>query len=368
MIGESAATIAILESASTDATALEIATEHWSSWLLLCLSGCVGGILYSQKSKLEGVRERRGVLIDFLFGIAGAHLVFLLMPAKFEISDRHDLVRYVALAILGGYGAGPLLDHALPETLRRLRKNRRQVEKLEGRFEESQEADRVKERASAEALDLVEKHLDRGLLSSPVDQDKLDNTVSEAASHTKVTVFQRARAERLRAEEALRQADNQEGKEDIIEENREALKRTIGIFDALIKDDREERYHRSRGQLGFALKSLGGSNLRQGIRAFDAAIRLRDRNELDGSRSRHGFLLYELSRAICRIQSDDSYQAQQASGQGVRRMILRDLADSSRAERIRDLIAGSDARSGLRDIHAWMKLNDVEPEDLLGLD
>lgn len=71
------------------------------------------------------------------------------------------------------------------------------------------------------------------------------------------------------------------------------MERTIAVFEALVANDPEHRFHRHFAQLGYALKDKQAPDLESAIEHLTEAIDIR------GER---GFPGYEFNRAECRLR------------------------------------------------------------------
>jgi hypothetical protein len=117
-----------------------------------------------------------------------------------------------------------------------------------------------------------------------VPQEELDQAIKAASRETKAGIFYEAA--RLRRE--------------TWQHDKQRMERTIRIFRALCRDDKDKVYHASHGQLGFALKDKEfptQADYLEAEKELTAAIEIRDR--VDGGRI---WPYYEFNRAICRIK------------------------------------------------------------------
>ena len=245
-------------------------------WLIVGGAGMFGGFLFGIKDKKLTLPHRSsryiiepGFIGDCLFGLAGGFLVFILLPGNFEfdLAQSEEIIKIVAVAVVGGYGGRALVEKVLAQ----------QFYELESNIEEL----RQENRQGARAIALVRQHLDEDNDTPLVPDEELKQVISQASSEAKVEVFNMARSFRMSH----------------YEKRPEYLVRTIPIFQALIEDDRDDEFHRNHGQLGFVYKDqqphpqwkLAESELSR-------AIQIRDKQNAGG------FLMYELNRAICNIK------------------------------------------------------------------
>jgi hypothetical protein len=188
-----------------------------------------------------------------------------------------------------------------------------------------------------QALGLVER-----LLNAPVDSDgpqqplPTEEELREAMEGSNPDVLRVifARAHDLRA--TTWKAD------------KSRMARTIPVFRVLIALDPEERFHRPRGELGFALKDMEVPQWREAESLLDSAIRIRDR---DGDDS---FRIYEFNRALCRIVRDSETKTGVNPDGSLRQKIIDDLRIAAEEPWLRAKIENDDAISG------WRERNSVD--------
>jgi hypothetical protein len=158
--------------------------------------------------------------------------------------------------------------------------------------------------ADAAAVALVERQLNGQ--GTPTLQE-LTDALEKASVFARMQVYQRAEGQR---------SANWRG--DSAAES-EPHRRTIPVFRALAAVDRERKYHRNYGSLGFALKDADPPDPLGAVDALTSAIGIR------GLAARAGFALYEWNRAVCRIRSDAQFQLDQPSSAEARDQIEADL-------------------------------------------
>ncbi len=268
-------------------------------WLSISLAGAFGGMLYTfREGRLVKPHQdpdqpdhyNLGWISDFLYGVAGAYVVFLLVPTDIgnagvtdPLGDSVsvlDQIRFVALALVGGYGGRSLVDRALAS-----------LEKKIDQVQQATEKAAIEKETDARALEMVQRHLDDEEEAQPLDQ--LKSKISASTHGVRFEIFKQARATRTATWKSKPLL----------------MARTIPVFKALIDNDAGERFHRNHAQLGYALKDRGGTdssdNDWQGAHTqLDIAIRLRDEKAIDLRRSdgSPAFLMYEFNRAICAIK------------------------------------------------------------------
>jgi len=267
------------------------------AWFFITFAGAFGGMLYTFRDggleiphKVEGqYRYNLGWISDCLYGVAGAYVVFLLVPMNIGGQSNFDplsglmidQIKFFALALVGGYGGRSLVDRAFAN-----------MEKKIDQVQQATEKAAAEKETDALALELVQHHLDDDEEEAqPLDQ--LKNKISAASRRVRFDIFIQARAIRTST----------------WKNNPSLMARTIPIFEALIENDAGVKYHRNHAQLGYALKDRGGLNSShndwQGAyEQLDKAIRLRDEEgtTLRRSDGSPAFLMYEFNRAICAIK------------------------------------------------------------------
>jgi hypothetical protein len=129
------------------------------------------------------------------------------------------------------------------------------------------------------ALTLVNRQLDSLKGGQRPTQGELDQAVTAAPDSTRLQIFDQA--------EHVRNV-NMNGDKGLM-----AL--TIPVFYALIAADTDNKYYRSHGSLGWALKDKLPQEWREAKAELTKAIAIRDRLNITGWR------LYEANRAVCNI-------------------------------------------------------------------
>lgn len=131
----------------------------------------------------------------------------------------------------------------------------------------------------AHALALAERQMNPGGDTPSPTPQELSDGIRKASQPVKIQIFAKANTMR---------ADNWRT-------NKAKMELTIPIFRALITSDGERRYHRNHGQLGYALKDQQTPDWGSAEAELAEAITIRD------GAGETGFRLYELNRALCRI-------------------------------------------------------------------
>jgi hypothetical protein len=192
------------------------------------------------------------------------------------------------------------------------------------RFEEAQEE---QTQIDAKAINLAHQYLTDADVNK-ISLDELKDAIEKASSPVKVQLFYQA--QKLRADSWERQ------------DTKPRMERTIPIFQALSKSDRERRFHANFGQLGFALKDKRQPDYAAAEAALTTAIDMR------GPADENGVEIYEFNRAICRIKQDKEYNENKPSTPERRKLIMDDIK-VARASYL-------DPNDN-RDIKKWLSLN-----------
>lgn len=316
--------------------------------LVVTLFGAFGGLLYAMKEKKLELPDfdannkriyKLGWISDCLAGIAGAYVVFLIVPGNFKPDEPFEMIKILGLAIVGGYGGQPLMDKVLGDLLKRVEAK---VEKVEERVTKNRELieedqEKVKQievdakkqaKIVADTLALLECYLDEDL-----------NTKNEAIAISELIKQVSSRDRRLIFVEAkkVREINSRP-------ENRKPfmVQRTIPVFEALVEADEKDSYrHRYYAQIGYALKDLAQigyalKDLKEGeepnwSKAVEALTRaINNRGSLNEDKN-GSFWVYEFNRAFCRINLDPNFDKGEASP-GVKKEIWEDLKAATKSE------------------------------------
>lgn len=190
----------------------------------------------------------------------------------------------------------------------------------------------------AAALNLASRQLNPSPDLPEVTQDALDMAVAAASRPVKVQLFNQAWQVR---------ADNWR---DV--NNKPKMERSISVFRALIHNDVENRYHTNHGQLGFALKDKAQPEWAEAEKELTTAIEIR------GAWKKHGWLLYELNRAFCRIMLDPAFGQDQRSDPDLRKLILQDLRAAAQVDDLREILRTDPV------FRKWISLNAISEKEL----
>ena len=265
-------------------------------FIIITLAGAFGGLLYTFRDSGLELPHRNpnkahiinlGWIADCAYGIAGAYVVFLILPTElntgsslsgdlFSTCSILTLIRLLALALVGGYGGRSIVDRALANIAKKAEEAEKSAQETKEKINQIQELD-------TKARELVSHHLDKK--EAPLDVQSLKDAIKVASRAARFEIFKEARIVR---------SENWKGDVPLME-------RTIPIFEALIDNEAGEKYHRNHAQLGYALKDQGGQDesKKDWARAhqeLSKAIELRDREGVSG------YLMYEFNRALCSIK------------------------------------------------------------------
>lgn len=247
--------------------------------LVVSLSGALGGLIYCalRDDRLYRLRFERdsvdlGLLLDLLVGMAGAYVVFLVLPEDLlgeqlkatlkgnpEVAPSPlDGIKFAAIALAGGYGGRTLIDQILGEFVKEIQVLQTRVNTLD---------------SSNSLTSLVNTQLGRGLPDD--EQAALKNDLKATDEEQRKKIY-------ARAIEATR--------------NKATVGNTILIFEALIEV--EPSNHRYYGGLGYAYKDKTTPDWQSAETNFKKAIQLRGTGEFYKE-----FLGYEVNLVICTIKS-----------------------------------------------------------------
>ena len=258
--------------------------EQKHLWLI-CLSGMFGGLLYGIRDKKLVIPHRKseniyepGVVTDVLFGVAGGLVIFLILPGNITPEkDTISLIKFIGVALIGGYGGRALVEKVLTQQIKDLQAS---VDDL-----------KVQNKEDAAAMALINKHFDDDRDTPAVPHDKIKAAIAKASHSLQVYAFDQARNFRRKA---LRNVRKKHGPNHV--------DRVVPVFLALIDCDEKNVYHRNHGQLAFALKDQEAADWAKAKEELNIAMEIRDRNKVGG------FYVYEFNRALCRIKTADKLE------------------------------------------------------------
>lgn len=338
-------------------------TEAFQLWFAVSLAGMFGGFLF-------GIRDRRlvlpklnsdgtfnpGWIADCLYGVAGAWVIFLIIPGTFAFSSGWEIIKVLATAAVGGIGSRAIISQALNETVKKqledkIEAGNETVKKLEESVQKSIEEGKTQQETDAKALALVSRHLDKTTSTSDVKIPELKEAIIAASPSVKVQIFYMAHDLRSETWDA----------------NKSLMERTIPVFEALIESDKDNLFHRNHGQLGYALKDKTHPEYARASAVLTKAIELR------GKRAKpepDRFKLYELNRAICNILLDQDFANGSPAMDILKQSIQSDLQAAMQEIKTSNAIKASIQDADKPEevmknpIGKWMKINGVEVEGL----
>lgn len=295
--------------------------EQISDWLTKILVG-VG---------LTQLGEVRSTL-DSLAGFFGPPLGGAPAGGPFAVVVA---VTFLTCGFLVGYLWSRLyLATAFSRADRQARTALRSVTHVVSQMQERMSDQEEQARVDAEALSLVQRWLEPEWGEPAVSREEVEEHLRRASPSVKVHSFYQA--QKLRT--------------DTWRDDKERMERTVPIFEALAESN-EDRFHRDFAQLGYALKDQPEPDYRAALEALDRAIDIR------GTWKENGWLMYELNRAICRIQLDEDFRRGRPSSPETAELILSDLEAAAHSSFVRDAMEDSPAKE-------WMEINEVRMEDL----
>ncbi|TKJ34599.1 MAG: hypothetical protein CEE38_17140 [Planctomycetes bacterium B3_Pla] len=289
-------------------------SEGATIFMMITVAGAFGGLLYTARDSGLEVPHRDpdknhvinlGWVADCCYGIAGAYVVFLILPTELTIAGTPSksllssgsvlgLVKLLAMALVGGYGGRSLVDRALANIAKDAEEAKKSAEEAKKSAEEAKKKVVQIEVFDTKAIKLVNRHLDKSEKVKNVKE--LKEAVKVASRAARFEIFKETREVRTANWDWKKNKDVS------------LMERTIPIFEALIDNNAREQFHRNHGQLGYALKDQGGKDetkkdWERAYREISKAINLRDREE------EKGFLMYEFNRAMCGIKIGKTFDS-----------------------------------------------------------
>lgn len=196
----------------------------------------------------------------------------------------------------------------------------------------------VDERAknNSEAINIVKKVLYSLPGEPPINQSEINEKIRKASEGVKAQIFFDASDVRYK---------NWSNKE-----TKPIMERTIPIFRALIACDTANKYHKSHGYLGFALKDKLKPDWAEAFNELTKAIEIRGPWTLGADSFG---LYYEFNRAVCRIHLDEGYNNEKPSTSEAKELILKDISYANQESHISKIMQEEES------IKKWMKLNNI---------
>ena len=190
----------------------------------------------------------------------------------------------------------------------------------------------------AAALNLTYRQLNPATDLPKVTQEELDNAIALASPPVKIQVFNQAW--QLRSESWRDQ------------NTKPKLELTIPVFRALICSDTQNEYHRNHAELGYALKDKLQPDWAAAEQELTTAIKIR------GPWKEHGWVLYEMNRAECRIMLDPDFAQNRPSDPTRKEQIVDDLRAAFKVPDLRTILRRTDV------FNKWTDLNKVTDKEL----
>jgi hypothetical protein len=192
----------------------------------------------------------------------------------------------------------------------------------------------------AKALALAVRQMDPSPDSTTPTQQELNDAIKEASQNIKTQLFYQAQ---------MTVAENWAG-----EPSKKAkMEKTIPIFCALIACDSDDAYHRNHLELAYVLTYQRKPDLTAAESELTNAIQIR------GPKPGTVWVGYEMNRALCRIEMDDSFKEKRKSSSESRKRIVEDIEVG--------LTSPTHAREFIshhQPIEEWLSLNDIKLEEL----
>ena len=189
--------------------------------------------------------------------------------------------------------------------------------------------------ADAKAYSLVTRQLERREDEQPVPEDELRSAIHLASSSEKARIF----------EQATQASKDTEASDYYDIKNPGA----IAIFQALINEDSQARYHRNHAELGYALDRKRPPDLVGSVAAISEAIKRRDQLR------KKGWRYYEFRRARNLIRQDANYAARKQSSPEA----LKSIADDIMAAKAADPEKFDRWLADHSEVSDWLQLNGV---------
>jgi hypothetical protein len=249
--------------------------------LILSVVGAIGGYLseiQNRAARSDGSKRRsKETYFHMMQGAAGAIIIVTLSPVDPQIvnglfgATPQAFIKLIALALIGGYAGGSLLESSASQYAKRIDK----IEEKQKILEEEAEKERDVVRSAEQIL--------RGYGLSSSDIQEFQRELKEISSSKRWEIA-------YKADENHRQH---------WEKDKEPMERSLLIFQALVKTDEAETVHWWYGSLGYCLKDKRNPDYAEAAERLDTAIKIR------GPETRSG--AYEFNRAFCNIQLERAH-------------------------------------------------------------
>jgi tetratricopeptide (TPR) repeat protein len=296
---------------------------------MLSVVGALGGYLAAVQRHLTRSTDPNPFNVSqMLQGAAGAIIIVTLSPidphilsAPFAAATDKPVIdlfiKLIALALIGGYTGGSLLESSAKQYAKKLDEKLGVIEQKVDTQEEEQKRTRELVRNAEEIL--------RGLKMRPNELARFETAVRESSTSARYQIA-------YRADEVRRQHWQNDKKQ---------LERSELIFRSLLKTEDAKLNHWWYASLGYCLKDKDTPDYLEAIRRFGEAIEMR------GPEARSG--AYEFNRALCYIKMDSPTISK------LTKQIKDDLETASKCSRFREIIDANQDIKKWRDAHRIIK-------------
>jgi hypothetical protein len=294
------------------------------------MGGCGGylSVVHNRTAKFDRLigRPNHRLQPALVQGAAGAIIIVTLAPVDPALVNNlfppvqssaqqpeqpeapQAFIKLLALALIGGYAGGSLLESSASQYARRLSEVEDKTTAL------AEDTKRIEEQSklNLEAARLAEQIL-RGLKLPLAEIEEFRKRLYEISSQALFEI-------------AYHADDNRRQNWD---KNKESLERSLVIFQALITTEDAKTCHWWYASLAYCLKDKRDPNYAEALKYLNKAIEIR------GPEARSG--AYEFNRAICNINLTDKLADKES--QRIRyEQIKKDLETAATFERFKDII------------------------------
>ncbi len=312
--------------------------------VVMIIAGIFGGIInFFLEQEIEGEKDRNkktALLKSIIIGIGAAVLVPLFLTTisseiiKLDKIDFSSILVFMGFCLIAAISSRKFISTLSANVLKTAREAKEEVKEVKEEIS-----------MSNKALYIVEDLLE----DNPASNEKLPQNsdikeaIQSASNMVRATIFRRAREYRRKN----------------LKDDPEFSPRVIPIFEALIKSDKENRYHRNYAQLAYIL--LIGKSESKKAKAKDLLSKAIDIRDKKGSTS---YQIYEYNRAICNIELDPDFKQSKSSASEKRENIISDLKKAVQIKRWKTVLSEAFSKNG-SSLSDWLKLNKVKKKDIL---
>lgn len=307
------------------------------------LGGLVGHFIRREGEEGDSVKGKKALGRSIVIGIGAAFLVplFLQLIDSQYISEEIELknvMMVIAFCVLTSIYSKRFISAISQKLMDKIDELEKETSKVR---EENRET-----KGDQAAILAVERHLDRrdeDVDMDPAERQQADEQLKDMIKNATVA----ARALIFRHARRYRKTNKDNDK----------VSSVFPIFEALIQSDADKKYHRNHAQIGYAQKEHEPPLYEQAKVSFDQAIAVRDAQQVKGYR------IYNFSRAICAIMTDQQYKQGAPSGEPQLSQIKNDLIEATTSKIWDELNKRKKAGKvvpGSEDDHLfrWMELNE----------